>query len=72
MTRQSYYINREAADALDDAVDAVLAVLGPDTPRHVALSAIIRAGADRATDVAATLAEDRATELERRIAELRK
>lgn len=70
MTRQSYYISREAADALDAAVDTVRTALGPEVPRHVALSAIIAAGAADADRIAAELAQARAAALAEQAAKL--
>lgn len=70
MTRQSYYISREAADALDAAVATVRSALGPDVPRHVALSAIITSGAADADRIATELAQARAAELAEQAAKL--
>jgi len=71
MARTSYYISEEAAAALDAAVDQVLAALGGDVPKHVALSALIATGAAQAPAVAAHLAQTRADELARRVEALR-
>lgn len=70
MRRTSLYITQEAADALDAAVDQVLAALGGDTPRHVALSALLIAGTQRAEDVTRQLAAQQAAELAERLAAL--
>lgn len=63
MCRESYYLSTEARDALAVAVDQVLAALGGDVPKHVAVSALINAGAAAAGQVAADLASERAREL---------
>lgn len=67
MRRASYYISREASDALDEAAAAVRAALGGDVPKHVVLSALIMAGAERAAEVAAALGEARTTALADRL-----
>lgn len=71
MKRVSYYITTETADALDAAVVEILDVLGPDTPRHVALSAVIGAGAAAAGQITVDLAQQRAEDLAARAAALR-
>lgn len=71
MARTSYYISQAAADALDAAADQILAALGQDVPRHVALSALIEAGAAQASHVTAQLAERRAAELAQQLESLR-
>lgn len=71
MTRESYYITKDAAEALTTAVDQIRVVLGPDTPKHVAISAIIATGAAAADQIAAELAEQRAAELAEQLAKLR-
>jgi hypothetical protein len=71
MTRESYYLSQDAASALEHAVEQVLAVLGRDVPKHVALSALIAAGAASAGDVASQLAAVRASELAARVEALR-
>jgi len=71
MTRESYYITKDAAEALTTAVDQIRAVLGPDTPKHVAISAIIATGAAAADQIATELAEQRAAELAEQLAKLR-
>jgi hypothetical protein len=45
------------------AADRILAVIGDDIPRHVALSALLLAGAAQVETVAHELAQQRATEL---------
>lgn len=70
MRRTSLYITKEAADALETAADQVLAILGGDTPRHVALSALLMAGVGQAQTVARQLAEQQAAELSTRLAAL--
>lgn len=72
MARTSYYISQEAAAALDAAVDQVLTALGGDIPKHVALSALIAAGAAQAPAVAQQLAAARAAELAQRLDQLRR
>lgn len=63
MCRESFYLSVEARDALAAAVDQVVAALGGDVPKHVAISALIAAGAAQSGRVAADLAADRAKEL---------
>lgn len=70
MRRRSLYVTAEASDALEQAADQVLATLGGDVPRHVALSALLQAGAERAETVAAELAQHRAAELAARLQDL--
>jgi hypothetical protein len=70
MRRTSLYITKEAADGLEAAADQVLAILGGDTPRHVALSALLMAGVGQAQTVARQLAEQQAAELSTRLAAL--
>ncbi|WP_189172302.1 hypothetical protein [Pilimelia anulata] len=70
MSRTSYYITAEAQAAMDTAVDQVLATLGDDVPKHVALSALIAAGAAQAEQVAAALVSERADALTRRLESL--
>jgi hypothetical protein len=70
MRRASFYVSQAAADALDTAVGQILAVLGDDTPRHVALSALLLAAAEQAEAVAQRLARQRADELAARLAAL--
>lgn len=71
MRRTSLYVTAAAADALEAASDHVLAALGGNTPRHVALSALLLAGAEQAETVARRLAEQQAAELTARLAALR-
>lgn len=70
MRRLSLYVTVEAAAALEAAADQILATLGEGTPRHVALSALLQAGAAQAEAVAADLARRRAAELAERLAAL--
>lgn len=70
MRRTSFYISTDAAQALDAAVEYVLNVLGADTPRHVALSALLHAGAERAPEVARRLVQEQAAQLQARLAQL--
>lgn len=70
MRRTSVYITKEAAEALEKAADRIIARLGGDLPRHVALSALLLAGAGQADHVAHQLAEKRAAELSERLAAL--
>lgn len=72
MRRASYYISQEAADALDQAAAAVRATLGGDVPKHVVLSALITAGAERAAEVAAALGEARTAALADRLKALQR
>ena len=67
MRRTSYYISQEAADAMEAAVAQVLDALGGQLPKHVALSALIKAGAAQAHQVARALAEERTAELAERL-----
>ncbi|MFI2234502.1 MULTISPECIES: hypothetical protein [Actinomycetes] len=70
MRRASIYVSSEAAEALDRAADRIVELLGDGTPRHVALSALLLAGAGQVDAVAQTLARRRAEELAARLAAL--
>ncbi|MGY1948932.1 hypothetical protein [Nocardia asiatica] len=70
MRRASIYVTSEAAKALEAAADKIVALLGDGTPRHVALSALLLAGADQVDAVAQELARQRAAELAARLAAL--
>ncbi|WP_280484491.1 hypothetical protein [Nocardia cyriacigeorgica] len=70
MRRASIYVTREAADALERAADQIVQVLGEGTPRHVALSALLLAGAGQVDAVVQDLARRRAEELAARLAAL--
>jgi hypothetical protein len=71
MRRVSYYISQEAAAQLDAAVARVTRALGGDIPKHVALSALIAAGADAADQVSEQLASVRAQALAAQLDQLR-
>lgn len=71
MRRVSYYISAAASQELDDAVAAVLDVLGDDVPKHRVLSALIVAGTKQAGQVAQDLAEERTRMLSERLERLR-
>lgn len=70
MRRASIYVTSEAAEALDRAADRIVELLGDATPRHVALSALLTAGAGQVEVVAQELARKRAEELAARLAAL--
>ncbi|MFD0366357.1 hypothetical protein ACFQZZ_33410 [Nocardia sp. GCM10030253] len=70
MRRTSFYITKQAAGALESAADRIVQLLGEGTPRHVALSALLLAGADQVDAVAQELAKERAAELAARLAAL--
>uniref|UniRef100_UPI003F495D3B hypothetical protein n=1 Tax=Nocardia sp. CA-095871 TaxID=3239971 RepID=UPI003F495D3B len=70
MRRASFYITQEAAAALEGAADQIVQLLGDGTPRHVALSALLLAGAGQVDVVAQELARQRAAELTARLAAL--
>ncbi|WP_280232278.1 hypothetical protein [Nocardia cyriacigeorgica] len=70
MRRASFYVTEKAAAALDRAADQIVQVLGDGTPRHVALSALMLAGAGQADAVVQELARQRAAELAARLAAL--
>lgn len=71
MRRTSLYITAAAAEALEAAADQVVDALGDgEIPRHVALSALLLAGAEQAKVVAERLVEQRAAELTERLAAL--
>ncbi|MEU0876807.1 hypothetical protein [Nocardia brasiliensis] len=70
MRRTSIYVTQAAAEALDRAADQIVALLGDGTPRHVALSALLVAGAGQVDAVAQDLARQRAAELTARLAAL--
>ena len=61
MKRHSIYISQAAARDLDAAVERVTSALGGDIAKHVVLSALIQAEAAAAGDVAADLAQQRAS-----------
>lgn len=67
MKRTSLYVTAAAASALEQAADEVLAALGGDVPRHVALSALLEAAARQAPQVAQQLVQQRAAELSARL-----
>lgn len=67
MRRISLYVTADAAEALQRAAEHIQAALGEDTPRHVALSALLRTGADQAADVARRLRRERAATLADRL-----
>lgn len=71
MRRVSWYLSADAADAVDQAVNAITARLGPDTPRHVALSALLATVTQHTDDVAGRLLTDRAARLEAELAALK-
>lgn len=71
MRRVSWYISAEAADAVDQAVNAITSKLGADTPRHVALSALLATVTQHADDVAGRLLTERAVRLEAELAALK-
>lgn len=70
MRRASFYITQEAATALEGAADRIVQLLGDGTPRHLALSALMLAGAKQVDVVAQELARQRAAELAARLAAL--
>lgn len=73
MKRESYYVTRAAADAIEAAVQQVKVTLGSsDVPKQVILSALLQAGAERAGEVAARIATDQANELTARLEALRR
>lgn len=67
MKRTSLYVTEAAATALEQAASQVLAALGGDVPRHVALSALLEAGAQQAPIVAQRLIQQRTDELSARL-----
>jgi hypothetical protein len=78
MSRESYYITQEAADAIAAAVDQIRDALGekdkPEkdrTPKQVILSALLLAGAERAGEVRTRIAAQQADELAARLEALR-
>lgn len=70
MKRTSIYVTKDAANALEQAADQILDALGRDLPRHVALSALLEAGARQAPAIATELAQQRAAELAAKLREL--
>ncbi|RJL20181.1 hypothetical protein [Bailinhaonella thermotolerans] len=70
MRRTSYYISQEAAEAMEEAVGQVVEALGGQIPKHVALSALIMAGAGQVPQVTAKLTEDQRAQLAERISAL--
>lgn len=65
MTRESLYLSTQARDALHEAIERVIAALGGDVPKHVAVSALILAAANQADQVTAELVAERAAYLTR-------
>lgn len=72
MKRGSLYASKSALDGFDDAVRKVLETLGGNTPRHVAVSALLEAAAGQADQVARTLAKQQASELAERLDALKR
>ncbi len=70
MRRVSLYVSADAAAALEDAADQIVTALGGGTPRHVALSALLLAGAAQGGLVAQQLVHQRASELAEQLAAL--
>lgn len=70
MKRGSLYASELAFTAFTQAVDTVHSALGADTPRHVAVSALLQAGADQASEVIKNLAAQHAADLTARLAAL--
>jgi hypothetical protein len=71
MSRESYYVTEASAAAIEAAIGQVREVLGDDVPKHVILSALLHAGAERAPEVAARIAAQQTDELTARLAALR-
>lgn len=63
MTRRTYYLPTEVADALDAAVDQVLAATVGRTAKHEALAVIITAGCQQAPTLASGLRAELLAEL---------
>jgi len=70
MRRVSWYASAEAVEAVDQAVDAITTRLGPGTPRHVALSALLLAATTHTDAIAGQLLADRAAQLSAELARL--
>lgn len=70
MRRWSLYSTEASGAAFDAAVERILAVLGPDTPKQVAISALLEYAAAGVETVEADLVEARTRELEARLAAL--
>ena len=63
MKRASIYISEDASEALDEAVDQILAVLGGGVQKHIVLSALVKKAAASAAEVATDLAQAQAQDL---------
>ncbi|GAA1983072.1 hypothetical protein [Amycolatopsis minnesotensis] len=70
MTRSSIYASDEAFAAFNAAVEKILEALGDGTPRHIAASALLQAGAGQVDDVSRELVKQRRAELAERLAAL--
>ena len=68
MKRGSLYASEAAFAEFETAVRQVLDALGEGTPRHVAVSALLSAGADQADTVIRKLAAQHAAALAERLA----
>src|SRR5262245_47510838 len=63
MKRASLYVKAAAMDRLDAAADRIMEILGPGTPRHVVLSALLDTAAAQAHEVARELVRKRQEKL---------
>jgi hypothetical protein len=72
MRRVSYYVTAEAAAAIEQAVTEAELTLGGGIPKHVVMSALLLAGAERSAEIIAGLTRARADELAKRLEALRR
>jgi hypothetical protein len=70
MRRVSWYASTDAVEAVDQAVESITSRLGPGTPRHIALSALLRVAADQADTIAGQLLAERAAQLSAELSRL--
>lgn len=70
MRRVSLYVTKEAAAALEEAAEKVVAALGGEIRRHVALSALLTAAAEQTPAVTQDLIQIRAEQLATQLRDL--
>jgi hypothetical protein len=64
MKRQTFYVADEVATALNDTADRLVAQLNNLIPKHQVLGALMAAGVEQATTVAAALRSELLRELQ--------
>lgn len=71
MKRGSLYASEQAFVQFDAAIKKVQATLGGDTPRHMAVSALLSVGAEHADEAIRKVESQRLAELTERLAALK-